>query len=70
MEEAERFDPCGMERVELAVAQLTSVVTGLLGKGLSPGEVAADWGGLRAKGRGEALDAGLLAEAKKRAGVI
>lgn len=67
MEEAERFDPSGLERIELAVAQLTSAVTGILGKGLAPADVAADWGGLRAKAKVERLDADLLAGAKRRA---
>jgi len=70
MEIAEEFDPSGLERVELAIAQLTSVVTAFGGGFRPPDEIARDWGGVRARStaeRAETVD--LLAMAKERAGV-
>ncbi len=71
MEEAERFDPSGLERLELAIAMLVSTVQGILGKPQPPGEIVADWGGLRAKARAEAeANTDLLELARRRNGAL
>ncbi len=50
LEEYSRFDPPGTaERIEWAIAVLTSVVSGKFGTAIPPERIATDWGGLRAR---------------------